>query len=148
MNWKSSAGRPRSTASCTASSRIRRTQMAIPTCLSVPKTQAKSTASLNALELPRPIWLPQGAKSSRQTRKRTAIVRNLTVIPRKRIRMKLSLTPCLRNSPTRKRLRRKTPQKAGMRSPVSPSLPQGRARKPTGVSLIHRNGAGSLCERR
>lgn len=89
-----------------------------------------------------------GVKSSRQTRKRTATVRNLTVIPRKRIRMKLSLTPCLRNSPTRKRLRRKTPQKAGMRSPVSPSLPQGRARKPTGVSLIHRNGAGSLCERR
>ena len=72
----------------------------------------------------------------------------LTVIPRKRIRMKLSLTPCLRNSPTRKRLRRKTPQKAGMRSPVSPSLPQGRAGKPTGVSLIRRNGVGSLCERR
>lgn len=65
-----------------------------------------------------------------------------------RIRMKLSLTPCLRNSPTRKRLRRKTPQKAGMRSPVSPRLSQGRARKPTGVSLIHRNGVGSLCERR
>ena len=85
-------------------------------------------------------------KSLRQTRKKTAIVRNLTVIPRKRIRMKLSLTPCLRNSPTRKRLRRKTPQKAGMRSPVSPSLPQGRARKPTGVSLIQGDPGGTETE--
>lgn len=65
-------------------------------------------------------------------------------IPPKRTRTKPSSMRSLLLLPIRRRRRRKTPQKARLRNPVSPSLPQSRERKPPGVPLILRNAPARL----
>jgi hypothetical protein len=74
-----------------------------------------------------------------EKKRKDADIPALIAIPRKRIRMKRFLTLFCPRLLTRRKHRHKTPRKARLRNPVSPSLYQGSARKPPGVPLIPRS---------